>query len=81
MAPNHPSSKHYPSTRRLHGYFTYLGNGRFQLLPKTLEREPTIRDEILPEEEFEEAAISLEKDLETFIFGNISSVEKGLSSY
>lgn len=31
MAPNHPSSKHYPSTRKNHGYFTYLGDGKFQL--------------------------------------------------
>ncbi len=31
MAPNHPSSTHYPSTRRNHGHFTYLGNGRYRL--------------------------------------------------
>lgn len=32
MAPNHPSSYHYPSTRRNHPYFEYLGDGRFRLL-------------------------------------------------
>lgn len=31
MAPNHPSSKFYPSTRKLHGYFDYLGAGKFKL--------------------------------------------------
>lgn len=37
MTPNHPSSKHYPSTRRLHGFCEYLGNGRFRLKRKTQE--------------------------------------------
>jgi len=32
MAPNHPFSGHWPSTRRLHGLFKYLGEGRFTLL-------------------------------------------------
>ena len=31
MAPNHPSSHHYQSTRNKHGYFEYLGDGKFQL--------------------------------------------------
>jgi hypothetical protein len=31
MAPNHPFSGHWPSTRRLHGLFKYLGEGRFTL--------------------------------------------------
>ena len=31
MAPNHPSSYHYPSTRKNHPYFQYLGNGKFKL--------------------------------------------------
>jgi hypothetical protein len=41
MAPNHPSSKHYPSVRKNHPAFSYLGNGRFQLLDnaKKPERE------------------------------------------
>ena len=34
MAPNHPFSGHWPSTRRLHGLFKYLGKGRFTLLEK-----------------------------------------------
>ncbi len=34
MAPNHPFSGHWPSIRKLHGFFDYLGNGRFQLKEK-----------------------------------------------
>ena len=37
MAPNHPFSGHWPSTRRLHGLFKYLGGGRFTLLEKDNE--------------------------------------------
>jgi len=32
MALNHPSSIHYPSIRRTHPYFEYLGKGRYRLL-------------------------------------------------
>lgn len=31
MAPNHPSSIYYPTLRKNHGYFTYLGNGNFRV--------------------------------------------------
>jgi hypothetical protein len=31
MAPNHPFSGHWPSIRKLHGFFEYLGEGRFRL--------------------------------------------------
>jgi hypothetical protein len=34
MAPNHPFSAHWPSTRKLHGFFEYLGDGRFQIKEK-----------------------------------------------
>lgn len=34
MAPNHPTSHHYPATHRLHRYFFYLGSGRFRLKEK-----------------------------------------------
>ncbi|MEJ2281233.1 MAG: cytochrome b5 domain-containing protein, partial [Candidatus Bathyarchaeota archaeon] len=34
MTPNHPFSGHWPSTRRLHGHFKYLGEGRFSILEK-----------------------------------------------
>jgi hypothetical protein len=32
MAPNHPFSGHWVSTRKNHPYFYYLGNGKFRLL-------------------------------------------------
>jgi hypothetical protein len=32
MAPNHPFSWHWASTRKNHPYFYYLGNGKFRLL-------------------------------------------------
>jgi hypothetical protein len=31
LAPNHPSSKFYPSTREQQRYFDYLGDGKFKL--------------------------------------------------
>jgi rubrerythrin len=34
MAPNHPFSGHWPSTRKLHGLFEYLGEGRLQIKEK-----------------------------------------------
>ena len=37
MAPDHPFSGHWPSTRRLHGLFKYLGGGRFTLLEENNE--------------------------------------------
>jgi hypothetical protein len=30
MAPNHPFSGHWPSVRKNHPYFYYLGNGKFK---------------------------------------------------
>lgn len=55
MAPNHPSSKIYPSTHKLHGYFDYLGNGKFKLkqeeeyaqLPFVPQNIPTEKEEFL----------------------------------
>lgn len=32
MAPNHPFSWHWISTRKNHPYFFYLGDGKFRLL-------------------------------------------------
>jgi rubrerythrin len=34
MAPNHPFSGHWPSTRKLHGLFEYLEEGRFRFREK-----------------------------------------------
>ena len=41
MAPNHPFSTHWPSTRKLHGSFEYLGEGRFRIK----EKDETISEE------------------------------------
>lgn len=32
MAPDHPSSEHYPSTRKNHPYFDYLGSGNYKII-------------------------------------------------
>jgi len=44
MAPNHPFSGHWPSTRKLHGVFEYLGDQKFQIkekdAPAAAEAEP-----------------------------------------
>ena len=32
MAPNHTFSGHWPSTRKNHPYFYYIGDGKFRLL-------------------------------------------------
>ena len=48
MAPNHPFSTHWPSTRKLHGFFEYLGGGRFRLKEKV---------EVINEDSSEETAV------------------------
>ena len=64
MAPNHPSSPPHPSTRKLHGFFEYSGNGRFQLKePSSEPAEIESIDEIIVAAEDVEAVISLERDL------------------
>jgi len=35
MAPNHPFSNHWPSIRKNHPYFRYLGDEKFKLLKST----------------------------------------------
>lgn len=82
MAPNHPSSKHHPSTRNRHGFFEYLERGRFRLKAKIDETtEPNGEEEVTIEENLEEVQISLEGDLESFIVKDLTSVEDGLSPY
>ncbi len=44
MAPNHPFSGHWPSTRRLHGLFKYLGEGRFTLTDKDNEDTSKVKE-------------------------------------
>lgn len=44
MAPNHPFSNHWPSIRKLHGFFKYLGEGRFTLLEKDNKDISQVKD-------------------------------------
>ena len=81
-APNHPSSIYYPSTRKRHGFFEYLGVGRFRLKEKVeIGSEEASEESEIIEENLEEAQIGLESDLETFILKDLTSVEDGLSPY
>ena len=46
IAPNHPFSGHWPSTRRNHPYFYDLGDGKFRLLKPT--EKPSFDEHIKP---------------------------------
>jgi hypothetical protein len=84
MAPNHPSSKHYPSTRRLHGVLNYLGSGHFKLSSEANDDISGVDEEIDDEEIIEEdigTAIHLEEDLEDNVFSNLTEVEQGLMPF
>lgn len=63
MAPNHPSSKHYPSLRASHSAFSYLGNGHFQSSTEVAENNPGIEEISDAVEEDIGTAIHLEEDL------------------
>jgi hypothetical protein len=82
---NHPSSHHYPSFPKF--LFT-VGRGRVRLYdPEKDGRPPGIikgaAEEVGEEERkaLEEATISLERDLENFILGNLSLIQEGLEPY
>jgi hypothetical protein len=66
MAPNHPSSKFYPSTARLHGIFEYLGDGKFKLKDPATAYPPIINAQKLSNG-IEEKATFLKKYKETII--------------
>jgi predicted heme/steroid binding protein len=64
MAPNHPFSGHWPSTRRLHGFFKYLGGGRFTLLEKYNEdicKIGAIDKEEITKQDIQVALVGLKK--------------------
>jgi hypothetical protein len=52
MAPNHPSSIHYETTRLNHPYFYYLGNGRYRLLKQG--KMPTTAEPLKPKSKLNE---------------------------
>ena len=77
-APNHPSSKYYPTSHKL---LHYLGNGKFQLLKKG-EENTTVAPEISDEEEESRLfSFEFEKDLKGHLVNNLNSRENGLSLY
>lgn len=69
-SPNHPSSKHYPTSHRL---FYYLGNGRFRFLKpddKIIEKATNFRkrvDRIMVNKKIEEKIDSLIKNLDLLL--------------
>jgi len=81
MAPNHPSSRHHPSTQKLHGYFNFLGHGVFELKEKAFEGLDTTEIENIEYEDLEVTQLSLERDLEAFISEDVSTIEDGLSLF
>lgn len=81
MAPNHPSSKHHPSTQKLHGYFNYLGDGVYELKEKAIEGVDPTKIENIEYVDLEATQLSLERDLEAFISEDLSTIEDGLSLY
>jgi len=48
MAPNHPSSHHYESTRRRYGYLEYLGNCKFRVAREKVQPTPGKQRRITP---------------------------------
>jgi predicted heme/steroid binding protein len=66
MAPNHPFSGHWPSTRRLHGFFNYLGEGRFTLLEKDNEDFSDVERVDVKENTEQEVQVTLLMELKKF---------------
>lgn len=85
LSVNHPSSKHYPTLHRQACLF-HVGNGRYRLLnpkedivdsPQNYENDV----ESIDSDEFIEATISLERDLEQYIIRDLGQIENGLKLY
>lgn len=89
MSVNHPSSRHYSWLRPNATLFS-LGNGRFRRWDPEQDGNWTLTDsgvqlidEATAEEEIEEATatLSLERDLEDCLVGNLHQLEPGLRLY
>ena len=85
LSVNHPSSKHYPTLHRQACLF-YVGNGRYKLFdPKQDNADSTIEEEnnieTVDSDEFIEATISLERDLEQYIIRDLNQIKEGLKLY
>lgn len=73
MAPNHPSSKHYPSLRNNHPAFRYLENGQFELLDamkKTVNndkgQQPPVGPRVEEWEKLREKIVGLQSNIAPF---------------
>lgn len=66
MAPNHPFSGHWPSTKRLHGLFKYLGGGRYTLLEKDNEDISEVEDIDTEEQTDEDIPLAILAKLKKF---------------
>jgi hypothetical protein len=85
LSVNHPSSKHYPTLHRQACLF-YLGEGRYKIYEPEKdnfdvpnENEDSLVD--IDGDDYIEATISLEKDLEEYIIRDLNQIEKGLKLY
>lgn len=87
LSINHPSGKHHPTYHRQACLF-WDGNGKYSLIdPKQNQDIPDslIEDEDILESvdsnEFFEATISLERDLEQYLIRDLNQIEDGLRLY
>jgi len=87
VSVNHPSSKHYPTLHRQACLF-YVGGGRYRLydpekdnenIDVYVEDEDSFED--IDSDEYFEATISLERDLEEYIIRDLNQIESGLELY
>ena len=85
LSVNHQSSKHYPTLHRQACLF-YVGGGKYKLYdPEKDNIDVHVEDEESLEEvdseEYIEATISLERDLEEYIIRDLNQIEPGLVLY
>lgn len=85
LSVNHPSSKHYPTLHRQACLF-YVGGGRYKLydpekdnIDVHVEDEDSLED--VDSDEYIEATISLERDLEEYIIRDLNQIETDLELY
>lgn len=85
LSVNHPSSKHYPTLHRQACLF-YVGHGRYKLydpekdnIDVHVDDEDSLED--VDSDEYIEATISLERDLEEYIIRDLNQIEGGLKLY
>lgn len=84
LSINHPSGKHHPTLHR-QACLYFVGNGRFRLNDsKENFEDSSIKDEFsdeITDDEYYEATLSLERDLEEYIIRDLNQIEEGLKLY